>query len=135
MGMGAERTMVKANPTGQLRSSLRVRVALTLATALVGGATEVPAANVPPATDIGTVSATGTGALTAAPAPGTAAYVAPSRAPLDASQPTSLVGPRFIERSVVPTQNYDSIIKFTPSVQNVEPVGPRLQQHLAWCMD
>ena len=57
------------------------------------------------------------------------AAVAPSRAPLDVAQPTSLVGPRFIERAVIPTQNYDSIIKFTPSVQNVEPAGPGLQQN------
>jgi len=30
---------------------------------------------------------------------------------------------------VIPTQNYDSIIKFSPSVQNIEPVGPGLQQN------
>ncbi len=28
------------------------------------------------------------------------------------------------QRAVIPTQNYDSVIKFSPSVQNVEPVGP-----------
>ncbi len=97
--------------------------------AFVGGAAEEPDTDGLSATDIGTVSATDSGVVTAAPAPGTAAYVAPSRAPLDATQPTSLVGPRFIERSVIPTQNFDSIIKFTPSVQNVEPVGPGLQQN------
>ena len=95
---------------------------------------QVPAgASAPPdnsaPTDIGTVSATGAGALGAAPQPGTAAYVAPSRAPLDASQPTSIVGQHFIDRSIVPTQNYDSIIKFSPSVQNIEPVGAGLQQN------
>ena len=79
--------------------------------------------------DIGTVSASDAGSLSAAPQPGTAAYVAPSRAPLDASQPTSVVGRRFIDRSIVPTQNYDSIIKFSPSVQNIEPVGAGLQQN------
>ena len=121
--------MARSNRAKQLRLSLRIRIALALSTALLGGAAEAPGTDVPPATDIGTVSATGAGALSAAPAPGTAAYVAPSRAPLDATQPTSLVGPRFIERSVIPTQNYDSIIKFTPSVQNVEPVGPGLQQN------
>ncbi len=122
--------MARSNRADQLPLSLRVRIAVTLAMALVGGATEAPGADTPPAKDIGTVSATGADdALTAAPAPGTAAYVAPSRAPLDATQPTSLVGPRFIARSVIPTQNYDSIIKFTPSVQNVEPVGPGLQQN------
>lgn len=92
-----------------------------------GGASARP--DSPTATDIGTVSATGAGGLSAAPQPGTAAYVAPSRAPLDASQPTSIVGQHFIDRSVVPTQNYDSIIKFSPSVQNIEPVGAGLQQN------
>ena len=81
-------------------------------------------------TDIGTVSATGeAGAVNALPQPGTAAYVAPSRAPLAASQPTSIVGRHVIDRTVVPTQNYDSIIKFTPSIQNVDPVGAGLQQN------
>jgi len=42
--------------------------------------------------------------------------------------PASLIGPRFIERAVIPTWNCDGIIKFSPSVQNVEPVGPGLQQ-------
>jgi len=121
--------MARSNRAEQLWLSLRIRIALALAMALVGGAAEEPDTDGLSATDIGTVSATGGGAVTAAPAPGTAAYVAPSRAPLDATQPTSLVGPRFIERSVIPTQNYDSIIKFTPSVQNVEPVGPGLQQN------
>ncbi len=78
---------------------------------------------------LGEASVSGAPALSAPPAPGTAAYSAPSRAPLDASQPTSLVGPRFIDRNVIPTQNYDSIIRYTPSVQNVEPVGPGLQQN------
>lgn len=83
-----------------------------------------------PARDIGTVSARGgPSALSAEPAPGTAAFVAPSRAPLDTAQPASVVGQRFIERNVVPTQNYDSIIKFSPSVHNVEPVGAGLQQN------
>lgn len=79
--------------------------------------------------DIGTVNVEGASLPNAPPAPGTAAYVAPSRAPLDASQPTSVVGQRFIDRAIVPTQNYDSIIKFSPSVQNVDPVGAGLQQN------
>ena len=50
-----------------------------------------------PARDIGTVNTSGPGGWAALPAPGTAAQAAPSRAPLDAAQPSSLVGPRFIE--------------------------------------
>jgi iron complex outermembrane receptor protein len=83
----------------------------------------------PPA-DIGTVTATGSGSSVAAPpAPGTAADVAPSRGPLWASQPTSVVGSTFIRENVTPTDNYDRIIQFTPSVQNIEPVGAGLQQN------
>lgn len=63
------------------------------------------------------------------PAPGTAADIAPSRAPLDASQPTSVVGSTFIRENITPTNNYDRIIQFTPSAQNVEPVGGGLQQN------
>ena len=110
---------------------------IVLGTVLVSAAPRADGQTAPPgvvpetAKDIGTVNATGTGGGRGdpTPLPGTAAFDAPSRAPLDAAQPTSLVGPRFIERSVVNTQNYDSIIKFTPSVQNIEPAGPGLQQN------
>jgi len=127
--------MADLNRPKHPQHSRRVRVTVTLAGALAGVAirgvaAQAPGADAPQPTDIGTVSATGAGTpLTAPPTPGTAAYVAPSRAPLDAAQPTSLIGPRFIDRAVIPTQNYDSIIKFSPSVQNIEPVGPGLQQN------
>ncbi len=83
------------------------------------------------AKDIGTVTANGT-AISGGElihTPGTAPYTAPSVAPLDAGQPTSIVGPHFIENNISPTQNYDEIIKYTPSVQNVAPTGPGLQQN------
>jgi iron complex outermembrane receptor protein len=81
-------------------------------------------------TDIGTVNANAPPApLDATPEPGSAADLAPSRPPLNATQPTSVVGPNFIRNSVTPTENYDDIIKFSPSVQNVEPVGSGLQQN------
>ncbi len=83
------------------------------------------------AKDIGTVTANG-----AAPTggqlihtPGTAPYMAPSVAPIDVGQPASIVGPHFIENNISPTQNYDEIIKYTPSVANVAPTGPGLQQN------
>lgn len=79
--------------------------------------------------DIGTVSAAAGASLSAPPAPGTAADVAPSRGPLDASQPTSVVGSTFIRENLTPTNNYDHIILFTPSVQNIEPAGAGLQQN------
>ena len=87
----------------------------------------------PNPTDIGTVTATGGpgDTNTAQPKPGSAAAVAPSRPPLDAAQPTSVIGPTYIQNNTVPTQNYDNIIKFSPSVQNVEPTGAGLQQNFA----
>ena len=82
------------------------------------------------ATDIGSVTTTDpTVTLNAAPASGSAGYVAPSRAPLSAAQPTSAVGPSFIQNNIAPSQNYDDIIKFTPSTQNIAPAGPGLQQN------
>ena len=89
----------------------------------------VATAQVQPATpaDIGSVQATAP--LVGPPAPGSAADVAPSRAPVTASQPTSVVGSTFIRENIVPTNNYDRIIQFTPSAQNVEPVGGGLQQN------
>jgi iron complex outermembrane receptor protein len=108
------------------------RTPLLVTTALAAAALAQPSRgqSAPGAsTDIGTVQAGGgAGGSTA---PGTAAAVAPSRPPLSASQPTSVVGPGYIQNNVLPLQNYDEIIKFTPSVQNVAPVGPGLQQNFA----
>jgi iron complex outermembrane receptor protein len=81
-------------------------------------------------TDIGTVQATGTGAdATTRPAPGTAAAVAPSRQPLQAAQPTSVIGKDYIENNVPYSENFDRIIQISPSVSNVEPTGIGLQQN------
>jgi iron complex outermembrane receptor protein len=108
------------------------RAGLSLAPALLlglsaGAVTSPSSAQTPPA-DIGTADVTGPGGATAAAA-GTAPAVAPSSTPLDVTQPTSLIGPSYIEHNIVPTQNYDDIIKFSPSVQNVAPVGAGLQQN------
>jgi iron complex outermembrane receptor protein len=84
------------------------------------------------AADIGTAQTSGGGqSLDVTPASGTAADVAPSRAPLSATEPTSIVGKTFIDNNVTPSSNYDDIIKFSPSVQNVEPAGVGLQQNFA----
>jgi iron complex outermembrane receptor protein len=97
--------------------ALTVAPAAALAAPAAGETTGDAAPPAPVARDIGTVNATGAGnSLTAPPAPGTAADVAPSRAPLAASQPTSVVGPTFISENITLTDNYDWIIQFTPSV-------------------
>lgn len=93
----------------------------------VATAQDQPIAPSATSADIGVVQATAP--LNAPPGPGTAADVAPSRAPLTASQPTSVVGSTFIRLNTVPTNNYDRIVQFTPSAQNVEPVGGGLQQN------
>jgi iron complex outermembrane receptor protein len=63
------------------------------------------------------------------PPPNSAASVAPSHAPLEAAQPTSVVGKSFIDNSTIPSQNYDELVKFTPSLMNIQPAGPVSQQN------
>ena len=58
----------------------------------------------------------------------TAADVAPSSTPLDALQPTSVVGKDFIEKNMPLAANYDEAIKFTPSVFDTAPNGPGLAE-------
>jgi iron complex outermembrane receptor protein len=65
------------------------------------------------------------------PKPGSAADLAPSRAPLEAAEPVSVVGKTFIDNSTIPAQNYDELIEFTPSVANLQPSGPVSQQNYA----
>jgi iron complex outermembrane receptor protein len=80
--------------------------------------------------DVGTVQVTGDGlGGSSQPAPGTAPAMAPSQPPLEAAQPTSVIGPSYIKSAVVPSQSYDNIIKFSPSVANVDPTGAGLQQN------
>lgn len=82
--------------------------------------------------DLGTVQATSNSARGVGSAQDaeieTAPYQAPGKTPLDVAQPTSLVSQHFIENSVPSSGNYDDVIKFTPSVSNVEPNGPGLQE-------
>ncbi len=82
--------------------NLVLGVPLALGTAVAYGVTTQPITPEPP-TDIGAVSVRGGGNP---PASGMAGDVAPSRAPLEAAQPTSLVGPQYI-CNVIPTQNYE----------------------------
>ena len=106
--------------------ALRSAPSAALALALAGPAA---AQTAPAAATTGLGEITVRAGVAGQPEPGTAAAIAPSRQPLTATQPTSLVGPDFIDKTVAPTQNYDSIIKYAPSVQNIEPVGAGLQQN------
>ncbi len=67
----------------------------------------------------------------AQPTAGSAAAIAPSHAPLEAAQPTSVVGKNFIDNATIPSQNFDELIEFTPSVANLQPAGPVSQQNYA----
>ena len=89
-------------------------------------------------TDLGTVNATANAPRTslsqdngpyADPSAGSAAAIAPSRASLEAAQPTSVVGKSFIDNSTIASQNYDELVKFTPSLANIQPAGPVSQQN------
>jgi iron complex outermembrane receptor protein len=78
--------------------------------------------------DLGTVQATGggmigTGAVDSAP------YQAPTKAPLDATQPTSVISQQYIEHNVPLSGNYDNAVKIAPSVSAVSPNGPGLQEN------
>jgi iron complex outermembrane receptor protein len=50
-------------------------------------------------------------------------------APLDATQPTSVINQHFIENNISPVSNYDDIVKFSPSVNSVGPNGPGLMEN------
>jgi iron complex outermembrane receptor protein len=110
------------------------RRALTAGLAGLGlalAATPALAQNAPVNISLGQVTASGQNGLAddaGATAPGSAASVAPGRTPFTATQPSSLVSRSFIANSVAPTGNYDDVIKFEPSVSNIEPDGPGLQE-------
>jgi iron complex outermembrane recepter protein len=57
-----------------------------------------------------------------------AAAIAPSMAPLDAVQPTSMISQDFIAKNFSGSTNYDEVIKFTPSTFDVAPNGPGLAE-------
>lgn len=58
----------------------------------------------------------------------TAAAVAPSVAPLDAVEPTSVISQDFIAKNLPLSTNYDEAIKHSPSVFDVAPNGPGLAE-------
>ncbi|WP_448097422.1 TonB-dependent receptor domain-containing protein [Luteibacter yeojuensis] len=52
--------------------------------------------------------------------------LAPSAAPLDATQPTSVIDERFIRDGLRFNANFDDIIKYAPSITVTSPEGPGL---------
>jgi iron complex outermembrane recepter protein len=107
------------------------RACSPLALALSMGAAPALAqtASAPVNLDLGSVVSTGTGnAADLINTPGTAPYEAPSVAPLNASQPTSVVSKHTINNLLTPTQSYADVARLTPSVNNINPNGPGLME-------
>jgi iron complex outermembrane receptor protein len=86
--------------------------------------------NAPVNLDLGAVLATGTNTAGAdlQDTPGSAPYQAPSVAPLNSVQPTSLVNQNTIENLTSGAQSYADVARLTPSVNNIDPNGPGLME-------
>ena len=82
-------------------------------------------------TDLGSVQTTAPATADQATqtAPISALSVAPAAVPLNALQPSDVVSNRFIRNNVVPSENFDDVIRLLPSVMDVDPVGVGLQQN------
>jgi iron complex outermembrane recepter protein len=66
--------------------------------------------------------------VTASVLKNSAAAVAPTVAPLDAIEPTSVISQDFIEKNVPLSTNYDEVIRYSPSVFDTAPNGPGLAE-------
>lgn len=80
------------------------------------------------ATNLGTVQATGsisgeTQDVQSAP------YQAPTKAPLNVTQPTSVISQQYIQNNVPLSGNYDNVVTIAPSVSGVSPNGPGLMEN------
>lgn len=87
------------------------------------------AQNAPVNLDLGSVLASGTSSPSnLINTPGTAPYEAPSTAPLNSAQPTSVVSKHTIDNLLSGTQSWADIARLTPSVNNINPNGPGLME-------
>src|ERR1700733_6503717 len=99
-------------------NSFSFRMALLLSAAIVA----VPGAALAQTSPIETITVTGQQNIP------TAVGEAPTVAPLDAVQPTSIISQDFIDKNLPPSTNYDEAIKFSPSVFDTAPNGPGLAE-------
>jgi iron complex outermembrane receptor protein len=76
--------------------------------------------------DLGSILAQPNASLTTTP--GTAPYEAPSIAPMDATQPTSVLSQQSIQNNFSSTSSYSDIVKLSPSVSGTDPDGPGLME-------
>lgn len=102
---------------------------LALALSLAAAPALAQTATAPVNLDLGSVVSTGsTSAADLVNTPGTAPYEAPSVAPLNSSQPTSVVKKHTIDNMLTGTQSWADIARLTPSVNNINPNGPGLME-------
>ncbi len=102
---------------------------LALALSLAAAPALAQTATAPVNLDLGAVVSTGSGnAAALISTPGTAPYEAPSVAPLNASQPTSVVNKHTIDNMLTGTQSWADIARLTPSVSTINPNGPGLME-------
>jgi len=102
---------------------------LALALSLAAAPALAQTANAPVNLDLGAVLSTGTGnTANLINTPGTAPYESPSVAPLNASQPTSVVSKHTLENQLIGTQSYVDAATLTPSVSAISPNGPGLEE-------
>src|SRR5580700_6183809 len=99
-------------------NSFSFRMALLLSAAIIA----VPGAALAQTSPIETITVTGEQNIP------TAVGEAPTVAPLDAIQPTSIISQDFIDKNLPPSTNYDEAIKFSPSVFDTAPNGPGLAE-------
>lgn len=58
-----------------------------------------------------------------------APYQAPTKAPLSAFQPTSVISQHFIENNIPPSGSYDTMVALSPSVVTIGSNGPGLAEN------
>jgi len=118
---------------GALALSCSARAVCLLAGFALGGvapALAQTAANAPVNLDLGSVLATGAagGTTDFQDMTGAAPNEAPSVAPLNSTQPTSLVNQKTIANNFIGTQSFADIATLTPSVSSIDPNGPGLSE-------
>ena len=74
--------------------------------------------------DLGTVQNTAGADDSATKAKDTAAYQAPTKGSLIATQPQSVISQHYIQENAAPSSNYSDIVNIAPSVFSVDPTAP-----------
>ena len=124
---GARRYIVSTALRGGLIAGLPVVPGFGAATAQAQAVAPAAAGSTAPNLDLGSVLTQGsTGNF--AQSPGSAPYEAPSVAPLNSVQPTSVVSQHTIATLLTGTQSYADALKLTPSVSSADPNGPGLME-------